>query len=108
MSLIHLLDSGYVAEVSTAIARVKGDTYVDSFIRKMHGQPRKGNALREYSGDSGRQIAVLDIMHENKTEMAAEIAYAVLETANEAMRIPTLVKDIFAQILGPVGGNGAK
>ncbi len=104
----YLIDAGYVAEVSTAIAKVKGDAYVDTFIRKMHGQPRRGNLIRDYSGDLGRQMAILDIMRENKTEMAAEIAYTVLETLDEARRIPTRVKDIFAQILGPVGGNGAE
>jgi hypothetical protein len=54
--------------------------------------------IRNYMTSDGRSLAVLDAMHEKKTDMAVPIATAIANAEDPNRRVPPKVADLFEVI----------
>jgi putative ATP-dependent endonuclease of OLD family len=98
----QLLDEGYGDAVETAI----GSQRLNDYIASLHGKKRKKvdgiDTVRNYQGAGGRQAAMLDLMRENKTRLAAPIAVAICDLP-EARRTPKCLTPLFEKLTTAFG-----
>lgn len=93
-----LLDDGYKAEIEKAIEQLKGEGYIDEFIRKFNHKPKGREQTpnickscnqhifvdieRIYDGEDGRLTALDDIMEKNKAQLGPVLANCIIESKN--------------------------
>jgi putative ATP-dependent endonuclease of OLD family len=99
----QLLAEGYQPEIERAIASTFGDSYLDNYIKKMHGQKSSETATYDLSGTAGRTRAVQLIMENNKRVLAMPIAEAVLASAPPKPRLPSVVNALFTKMSADLG-----
>ena len=103
-----LLDDGYKAEIEKAIEQLKGESYIDEFIRKFNHKPKgRGQTPnickscnqhifvdieRIYDGEDGRLTALDDIMEKNKAQLGPVLANCIIESEKP---LPPLVVKLF-------------
>jgi putative ATP-dependent endonuclease of OLD family len=93
----HLIDSGYLLEVETALNELwESKNALDAFIEKNHGLPypkNKGN--RDYKSAGGRERAAKDAMASAKTKLAKPLARVVSSLTDEDRRFPPGIRQLF-------------
>ncbi len=97
----YLVKHGYSDEIITAIDEVKEQTdYLSAYIEEQQGQKRKGEELKDYTIESGKEIALLDCMREHKTEFAPYIAEHIINKrkADGSCQLPPAIENLFNQI----------
>lgn len=109
----YLLEAGYATQIENAIIEIDGQEYIESQIEKKQGtplRPKRTNLppcatckqpifespLRDYSGDDGRNKAILEIVDAKKPMYAQAIAEELCKL--EASQLPEKVIDIFEKI----------
>jgi putative ATP-dependent endonuclease of OLD family len=99
----QLLAEDYQPEIETAIAGTFGATYLDDYIKKVHGQKASATETHDFSGTGGRTRAVRLLIEGNKRAMALPIAEAVLASIPPKARLPTFVNGLFAKMSTDLG-----
>ncbi|MCW7555921.1 AAA family ATPase [Endozoicomonas gorgoniicola] len=109
----YLLEAGFATQIETAIIEIDGQGYIESQIEKKQGTPLKPkrtnlpnckackqpifeSPLRDYSGDDGRNKAILEIVDAKKPMYAQAITEELCKL--EASQLPEKVIDIFEKI----------
>ena len=110
----HLLNSGYEAEIVSAICEYEGDPeFVNNYIRKRDHtsagrektdqpecptchQPIYRDIIRNYSGDEGYRQAIYDCCtaKQAKAKYATEVAEKIVSISDENRRIPPKIKSL--------------
>jgi putative ATP-dependent endonuclease of OLD family len=106
-----LLDDGYKNEVETAIKLLKGEDYIEKYIRdKNHTVKEREktpdvceschqNIFRDieriYDGEDGRLTALDDIMEKNKAQLGPILANCIIESDKP---LPSLIVKLFDEI----------
>lgn len=110
----HLLNSGYEAEIVSAICEYEGDPeFVNNYIhRRNHTsagrektdqpecptchQPIYRDIIRNYSGDEGYRQAIYDCCtaKQAKAKYATEVAQKIVSISDEIRRIPPKIKSL--------------
>ena len=106
-----LLDDGYKDEIEKAIEQLKGEGYIDKFIRDYNHRPKKRektsnvcekchqnifvNIERIYDGEDGRLTALDDIMENNKAQLGPVLANCIIENGKA---LPPLIVKLFDEI----------
>lgn len=106
-----LLDDGYKDEIEKAIEQLKGEGYIDKFIREHNHRPKKREKTsdvcekchqnifvdieRIYDGEDGRLTALDDIMENNKAQLGPMIANSIIENGKT---LPPLIVKLFDEI----------
>jgi len=106
-----LLQEGYKDEVELCIKQLKGDNYIEAFIKKNNegkGKRRKTEnvcktchqdiyepIIKNYCGDAGYISALEDIMSKMKTDFSASIGYFIEKSEKG---IPPLIEKMLKQI----------
>lgn len=103
-----LLDDGYKDEIEKAIEQLKGEGYIDKFIRENNHKPKKREKTskvceschqnifvdieRIYDNEDGRLTALDDIMEKNKAQLGPVLANCIIESGKT---LPPLVIKLF-------------
>lgn len=103
-----LLDDGYKDEIEKAIEQLKGEGYIDKFIRENNHRPKKREKTskvcekchqnifvdieRIYDGEDGRLSALDDIMENNKAQLGPVLANCIIENGKT---LPPLIVKLF-------------
>ena len=103
-----LLDDGYKDEIEKAIEQLKGEGYIDKFIRENNHKPKKREKTskvceschqnifvdieRIYDNEDGRLTALDDIMEKNKAQLGPVLANSIIESGKT---LPPLVVKLF-------------
>ena len=103
-----LLDDGYKDEIEKAIEQLKGEGYIDKFIRENNHKPKKREKTskvceschqnifvdieRIYDNEDGRLTALDDIMEKNKAQLGPVLANCIIESGKT---LPPLVVKLF-------------
>ncbi|MCI0471748.1 MAG: AAA family ATPase [Candidatus Aminicenantes bacterium] len=106
----YLIDQGYQEELISAIDKVEGENYFESFIEKKNekegkrvktgekcekcGQFIYKNRKYDYKGDKCIERALLDCLDEGKTRYSPYIAEAITGLPDEKRRFPTMIKNL--------------
>lgn len=106
-----LLDDGYKDEIEKAIEQLKGEGYIDKFIRENNHKPKKREKTskvceschqnifveieRIYDGEDGRLMALDDVMENNKAQLGPVLANCINESGKA---LPPLVVKLFDSI----------
>ena len=109
----YLVDQGYCDVIETMLDSTNNTRdFISDYIKNMNGQKRHGNGVRDYSGEDGKERAIIDILSERKTKYAAPLARAITSLEDTKRRIPKKVKEMFEQIESelplPVAPSGVK
>jgi len=113
----QLLAEDYQAEMEAALDEVLGERpywdgvgeqpapepFLDHYIAKHHGKPRKGGSIRDYAAADGRFQATADAVGENKLRMARPIADKIVALADPAERFPSNIAKLFAILVAAHG-----
>lgn len=100
----QLVAEGYLPEIEAAFDQVEGKVaFLDDYIARMQGKPRKGGSIRDYRAVDGRQMAARDAMSDHKTRMAEPLALALSAAVDEARRFPDRIKAMFDTISADLG-----
>lgn len=114
-----LVDDGYASVIEPVLSSYVGVGGVAGYISRNDGKPngrRKTDKprcstcgqeiyedlIKDYSGEDGYKRALVDIMSNNKTQIAPAVAYAIVESVNP---IPPLVKKLFDNIKAQLYGE---
>ncbi len=73
-------------------------SFVDEYIARMHGRPKKGGGPRDYRSEWGRQQAMTDILLEGKTTYAGPLASMITLLPTSERRLPKMVRYLFERI----------
>lgn len=106
----QLLAEGYQELMEAALDDVLGERpywdgtgeqpapkpFLDPYIAKHHGKPRKGGTIRDYKAADGREQATADAVGENKLRMARPMAEKIASLADPAKRFPSNIAKLFA------------
>lgn len=109
----YLLASGYEKQIEDAIIENEGDDKIEKFIEKRQGtsegrkrtdlppcgtcnQPIYEDNIRDYSGDDGKQKAILEIIDANKPMYAKAVTEELCKL--EPNNIPQKIINLFEQI----------
>lgn len=103
-----LLEAGYKDEIEKAIGQLKGEGYIDKFIRDNNHRPKKREKTssvcehchqnifvdieRIYDGEDGRLLALDDIMENNKAQLGPVLANCIIENGKA---LPPLIVKLF-------------
>lgn len=99
----QLLAEGYQPEIAKAIAATFGEDYIDTYIKKMHGQKASETTTYDFNGPEGRTRAIQLIMEKNKRDLALPIADAVLAATPPKPHLPALVNALLGRISTDLG-----
>lgn len=99
----QLLTEGYQPEIENAIASTFGDSYLDDYINKVHGQKASETTTHDFSGPTGRTRAVQLLMDKNKSQLALPIAEALLAAPPPKPRLPSVVNALFERMSADLG-----
>lgn len=122
----HLLNSGYEAEIVSAICEYEGDPeFVNNYIHKRDHtsagrektdqpecptchQPIYRDIIRNYSGDEGYRQAIYDCCtaKQAKAKYATEVAEKIVSTSDENRRIPPKIKSLLDAMSFIVSNEG--
>jgi putative ATP-dependent endonuclease of OLD family len=93
----QLLADGYQAEMEAALDEVLGNKpFLDGYMEKLHGSPRKGGTIRDYKSADARVQATADAVGENKLRMARPIAEKIVGLADPNRHFPANIEKLFA------------
>lgn len=96
----QLVSEGYLPEIEETIDQIEGrEKYLDGYIERLDGKPKKKGKVRDYSSAGGRERAGLDYLEENKTRTAKPLAEAISCGRDVGRRFPKNIADLF-QIVG--------
>ena len=94
-----LLDDGYKDEIEKAIEQLKGEGYIDKFIREKTSKVCESchqnifvDIERIYDNEDGRLTALDDIMEKNKAQLGPVLANCIIESGKT---LPPLVVKLF-------------
>lgn len=106
-----LIEDGYKDEIESAIKQLKGENYIEDFIRKFNHKPKGReqttkiceschqniyvNIERIYDGENGRLTALDDIMEKNKAQLGPVLANCIIKSGKP---LPPLVVKLFDKI----------
>lgn len=106
-----LLVDGYKDEIEKAIEQLKGNGYINEFIRENNHKSKKRektsavcekchqnifiNVERIYDGEDGRLTALDDIMENNKAQLGPMLANSIIESGKT---LPPLIVKLFDEI----------
>jgi putative ATP-dependent endonuclease of OLD family len=94
-----LIFEGYGEKIIEAVCEYESDDkFFESYITQKNGQKGKGKLIRAYEGAEGRQQALIDFCHENKTKYAIAIAKKVVSHREKEKRIPSKAKSLFKEL----------
>ncbi|BEV10329.1 AAA family ATPase [Asticcacaulis sp. DW145] len=100
----QLLREGYAVEVERAFNKFhEVDDYVAVHIETHHGQKGKKGVIKDFNGEDGRHLALLDAMRMNKTAMASSIAREICDSADVSRRTPPKIKEVFSKVSETLG-----
>ena len=113
----QLLAEGYQAEMEAALDEVLGERpywdgageqpasepFLDPYMAKLHGKPRKGGSVRDYKAADARLQATGDAVGENKLRMARPIADKIVALSDPAKRFPSNIAKLFATLAAAHG-----
>ncbi|MDB5605106.1 MAG: ATP-dependent endonuclease of the family-like protein [Bradyrhizobium sp.] len=103
----QLLDEGYLDAVEVAIDKTYGGNKLDKVITELHGKEGKTvdgkQQTRDYKSSGGRERAALDFLRSNKTRLAAPVAQAICDLADESRRTPKCLKKLFDRLASDFG-----
>lgn len=122
----HLLNSGYEAEIVSAICEYEGDSeFVNNYIHKRDHtsagrektdqpecptchQPIYRDIIRNYSGDEGYRQAIYDCCtaKQAKAKYATEVAEKIVSISDENRRIPPKIKSLLDAMSFIVSNEG--
>lgn len=122
----HLLNSGYEAEIVSAICEYEGDPeFVNNYIHKRDHtsagrektdqpecptchQPIYRDIIRNYSGDEGYRQAIYDCCtaKQAKAKYATEVAEKIVSISDENRRIPPKIKSLLDAMSFIVSNEG--
>jgi len=111
----YLLDQGYDIEINIALEKLFGKDYLNSYIKKndgTSGKSKKTNEkcptchqnifkgkIRDYKGDDGVRMALLDCIHDNKTAYSSIIGEIIVEQRKDSKnKIPQIIEELFKEI----------
>lgn len=110
----YLVNEGYVGELLGVIDDIQGEeNYLNKFISKKNGTKKKRQETeeicpackqkiyeaptRDYNGDEGSKLALLDYLSGRKTEYSSKIGEAILGR-EDSSKIPHLIQKLFFEI----------
>lgn len=108
---MYLVKEGYKEELLEIIDEIEGkDNFIQEFIEKNKNSKGKRvktpeicekcnqniyeNELKDYSGESGIDTAIIDILHKNKTEYSSLIAHKIIRREDNTS-IPRAIRMLF-------------
>ncbi|MFC1926704.1 ATP-dependent endonuclease [Chloroflexota bacterium] len=95
----YLVAQGYCDVIEIMLNSVNNtENFVSDYIERMDGQRRRGDVVRDYTGEEGRKRAIVDILYGDKTKYAAPLARAITSLEEAKRRIPKKVKEMFGKI----------
>ena len=97
---IYLVKSGFLKEINLAIDSIENkENYVlNKYIPELNGQKKKGEIIRDYTGDDKIDIATMDCMGENKTKYSQAIAIEIAKRNNEGTFGSPKIEQLFHKI----------
>lgn len=103
-----LIEDGYKDEIESAIKQLKGEDYIEDFIRKFNHKSKGREQTskickschqniyvdieRIYDGEDGRLTALDDIMEKNKAQLGSVLANCIIKSGKP---LPPLVVKLF-------------
>lgn len=100
----YLIKEGYSNLIIEAICEYEEDKlFFDNYISRMNGQKRKGGIIRNYSDAVGRENALIDLCHENKTDYALPVAKKIVEKAESLKKIPSKIEILLSELKNKIG-----
>lgn len=109
----YLIKDGYTEELLNIVGKAKGNKHLESYINDNHNQPKKPertkeicpeckqnifkSGVKDYLGDKGFNNALLDCLHNMKTEYSSSIAFEIIENRSENI-IPSKIITLFESI----------
>lgn len=100
----YLIKEGYSNLIIEAICEYEEDKlFFDNYINRMNGQKRKGGIIRNYSDAVGRENALIDLCHENKTDYALPVAKKIVEKAESLKKIPSKIEILLSELKNKIG-----
>ena len=95
----YLIHEGYSSLIIEAICEHEEDeSFFNNYITSMDRKKRKGGVIRNYTVASGRENALIDLCHENKTEYALPVAKKIVEKAEPCKKIPKKIEKLFLEL----------
>lgn len=100
----YLIKEGYSNLIIEAICEYEEDKlFFDNYINRMNGQKRKGGIIRNYADAVGRENALIDLCHENKTDYALPVAKKIVEKAESLKKIPSKIEILLSELKNKIG-----
>ena len=100
----HLIADGYCETIIEAICEHEANSnFFNSYVSENDGKLGKGGVVRNYSGETGKIEALMDLCRSRKAEYALPVARKIVLNDNIEKRIPRLISELFdevAKILG--------
>lgn len=99
----YILEHGYGEEIINELNHhEKTNDFIKDYIDKNHGQPKGKNEIRDYKTDAakGKEIALSDALHGNKTQYAPLIAKAIIKKkdGDDKTIFPPKIEELFTKI----------
>ena len=95
----HLIHEGYLPEVEEVLKTTEWKNKdLDEYIRKHQGEKRKKNEVRDYTVEKGREIAAIDALSGNKTDLAIPVASSISKTTDPGRRFPSVILDLLRKM----------
>ena len=95
----YLIKEGYASLIIEAICEHEEDeSFFENYINRMNGKKRKGGFIRNYTDAAGRESALIDLCHENKTDYALPVAKKIVEKAESFKKVPSKIEMLFSEL----------
>lgn len=95
-----LYQSGYENEILNAFDKVKSVVnYIEQYINDLDGKEIKKGVIRNYSGQEGKERAIMDCMHGDKTEYPYDTAVNIVESGKALPEIIIQLLDKISEVL---------
>lgn len=100
----QLVADGYAPEIEAAFNEYhQQDDYITQYIKIQNGQKMKGGVVKDFAVQDGRNIAILDALHSQKTNMAVPCATKISRITDLNRCIPPRIQKIFNEISTTLG-----
>lgn len=100
----QLVADGYSPQIEAAFDEYYGTTdYFTQYISIQDDQKKKGGGVKDFTVPTGRELAILDALHLQKTSMAIPCAKHISAIADTTRKTPPRVRMVFDAIAAKLG-----
>jgi putative ATP-dependent endonuclease of OLD family len=100
----QLVAEGYAAEIEAAFnENYQTHDYISQYMQTQQGQKKKGGSIKDFNVPNGRNLAILDALHSQKTSMAAPCATSIAAITDLTRSTPPRIRKIFNEISASLG-----